>query len=190
MEYTLTPCPICWDHFKEFTAEFNRLAASHDHDKTRIQAELDHVTRQLTRLIEAIKAGVPGDAVKDESAVLEARRTELMASLDAAPSPAPRLHPNIAEVYRDKVAHLVSALNDDGTRAEASEAIRALIDEVRLAPEDGALKIELYGELAALLAHGNDAKNNHPRAKDPGVQVTMVAGARNPRELLMLRVEV
>jgi site-specific DNA recombinase len=112
---------------KEFIAEFNRLAASHDRDKTRIQAELDHVTRQLTRLIEAIKSGVPGEAVKDEIAVLEARRTELMASLEAAPPPAPRLHPNIAEVYRDKVAHLVSALNDDGTRAEASEAIRALI---------------------------------------------------------------
>ena len=160
---------------KEFIAEFNRLAASHDHDKTRIQAELDHVTRQLTRLIEAIKSGVPGEAVKDEIAVLEARRTELMASLEAAPPPAPRLHPNIAEVYRDKVAHLVSALNDDGTRAEASEAIRALIDEVRLVPEDGALKIELYGELAALLSLG---QNKHPRAKDPGVQVTMVAGAR------------
>ena len=105
---------------KEVTAEFNRLAASHDHDKTRIQAELDHVTRQLTRLIEAIRSGVPGDAVKDEIAILEARKTELMASRDAAPPPAPRLHPNIAEVYRDKVAHLVSSLNDDGTRAKAS----------------------------------------------------------------------
>ena len=159
---------------EEFTTEFNRLAASNDGDKARQQVELDRVTREITRLIEAIKSGVPGEAVKDEINALETQKTDLTAKLDAGPPPQPRLHPNIAQVYRDKVAHLVDALNDEGTRAEASEAIRALIDEVRLVPKDGTLKIELYGELAALLSLG---QNKHPRAKDPGVQVTLVAGA-------------
>ncbi len=59
---------------------------------------------------------------------------------------------------------------------EASEAIRGLIETVRLTPENGALKIELYGELAALLTLGQPHKNQHPRTNDPGVQVTMVAG--------------
>jgi hypothetical protein len=39
------------------------------------------------------------------------------------------------------------------------------------------LKIELYGELAALLKLGTEPKNEHPQAKSEGVQITMVAGA-------------
>ena len=64
------------------------------------------------------------------------------------------------------------ALNREDTRAEASEAIRALIDEIRLVPEDGELKIELFGELAALVGLANE----NPRSDDRGLQVTLVAG--------------
>ena len=39
------------------------------------------------------------------------------------------------------------------------------------------MKIELYGELAALLKLGTEPKNEHPQAKSEGVQITMVAGA-------------
>ena len=38
-------------------------------------------------------------------------------------------------------------------------------------------KIELYGELAALLKLGTEPKNEHPQAESEGVQITMVAGA-------------
>ena len=48
---------------------------------------------------------------------------------------------------------------------------------VRLVPEVGELKIEIYGELAALLSLGQEHENKHPRADAPGVQVTLVAGA-------------
>jgi hypothetical protein len=48
-------------------------------------------------VIEAIKAGVPGAAVKDEMASLETRRIELLGQLEGAPPPMPRLHPNLAE---------------------------------------------------------------------------------------------
>jgi len=55
--------------------------------------------------------------------------------------------------------------------------IRALIDEIRLVPEDGRLGIVLRGDLAAILAFANAKKN--PRLDDEtGVQVTLVAGAR------------
>ena len=56
------------------------------------------------KLIDAIKAGVPGAAVKDEIAVLEARQLELLAQKRAAPPPMPRLHPNLAELYRKKAS--------------------------------------------------------------------------------------
>ena len=45
------------------------------------------------------------------------------------------------------------------------------------------MKIELYGELAALLKLGTEPKNEHPQAKSERVQITMVAGARNRRYL-------
>jgi len=41
-------------------------------------------------------------------------------------------------------------------------------------PEDGELKIELFGELAALIGLANKS----PRSDDQGLQVTLVAGAR------------
>src|SRR5262249_10055904 len=111
-------------------------------------------------------------AVKNEMAVLEARRVELSARLEAAPTPMPRLHPNLAEVYRQKVINLAEALNEEDTRLEAAECIRELIEEVRLVPRRGELEIEVYGELAALI----NLANGHPRSKGTGVQITLVAG--------------
>ena len=64
------------------------------------------------------------------------------------------------------------------TRVTNSD-IRAFIEEVRLVPDDGNLRIELFGELAALI----NLTNEHPRSKETGVQVTLVAGARNRRYL-------
>jgi len=66
---------------------------------------------------------------------------------------------------------------------DANAAIRQLIELGQLVPENGELKIELYGELAALLKLGTEPKNEHPQAKSEGVQITMVAGARNRRYL-------
>jgi hypothetical protein len=113
--------------------------------------------------------------------VLEARRVEFLARLEAAPPPMPRLHPNLAELYRQKVTNLAEALNDEHTRLEAAECLRELIEEIRLVPENGKLRVELYGELAALLS----LANGHPRSKGTGVQITLVAGACNHREFTL-----
>ena len=84
---------------------------------------------------------------------------------------------SLAAIYKEKIANLVRSLNDPNTLIEANTAIRQLIERVQLVPENGELKIELYGELAALLKLGTEPKNEHPQAKDEGVQITMVAGA-------------
>ena len=125
----------------------------------------------------AIKSGVPGTAVKDEISRLESRKTDLKNKLTVVPAPQPRLHPRLADVYRNKVANLVEALNAPDTVADAAEAIRDLIEAVRLVPEEGELKIEIYGELAALISLGQERKNKHPGGDTSGVQVTLVAGA-------------
>jgi len=67
------------------------------------------------------------------------------------------------------------------TRVTNSD-IRALIEEVRLVPDDGNLRIELFGALSTLF----NLTNELPRSKETGVQVTLVAGARS----LLFRTQV
>jgi len=85
-----------------------------------------------------------------------------------------------------KVTNLAEALNDEHTRLGAAECIRQLIEEIRLSPENGKLRVELYGELAAPL----NLANEHPRSKGTGVQITLVAGACNHRELTLRPVSI
>ncbi len=114
---------------------------------------------------------------------LKARKIELEQRRDQAPAPVARFHPNLADLYSQKVANLTDALNIETTRAEASDAIRSLIDEIRLVPGDGKLEIEIFGELAALI----NLANEHPRSKETGVQVTLVSGAGFVQDPTMLK---
>ena len=131
----------------EFHREVNRLAADRDIGRDRIARDLEKTNRDLKRIVQAIKDGIPALTLKDELMELEARKLELEQMASKEPAPIPRLHPRLADLYRHKVDDLHDALNQEDTRTEASEAIRALIDEIRLIPEDGELKIELFGEL-------------------------------------------
>ena len=156
----------------EFQREVNRQASEQDLRHDRARRDLEKTEREIRRLIEAIKAGVPGAIVKGEMTTLETRRSDLLSQLEAAPPPTPRLHPSIAEIYRQKIVDLGEALNDERTRTEAAECIRELIEEIRLVPEKGKLRIELFGKLAALI----NLANKNPRSGGTGVQVTLVAG--------------
>jgi site-specific DNA recombinase len=156
----------------EFQREVNRRASEQDLRHDRAKLDLEKTEREIRRLIEAIKAGVPGDIVKGEMTILETRRGNLLGQLEAAPPPAPRLHPSIAEVYQQKIVNLGEALNDERTRTEAAECIRDLIEEIRLVPQKGKLRIELFGKLAALI----NLANKNPRSGGTGAQVTLVAG--------------
>jgi hypothetical protein len=98
-------------------------------------------------------------------------------ALDGIKPPAQitRFNPNVAEVYRQKAAHLEEALNDPALREDAAEILRGLVDEIRLAPvDDGALQVELFGELAAIVTLGENAKAN--RAVDTTARFSLVAG--------------
>ena len=159
----------------EFRREVNRQAAEQNIRRNQSERDLERTERDIRRLIEAIKAGVPGAAVKDEMTTLEARRINLLSQLKEGPPPMPHLHPNIAEAYRQKVDNLAEALNEECTCTEAAECIRELIEEIRLVPDNGKLKVELYGELAALI----NLANEHPRSKATDVQITLVAGTRS-----------
>ncbi len=111
---------------------------------------------------------------------LEARKAELttrLKSLGAAGAPV-HLHPSLALVYKQKVTDLTASLNNDHARPEATEALRALISEVRMIPNEAAEHghvIELYGELGAILGLA-DGENDEPRRIKGGVSYSVVAG--------------
>ena len=94
------------------------------------------MNRDLDRLVQALLDGVPGSRVKDRMAALEVRKAELEALLADAVEEPVLLHPNMAEVYRAKIARLADALHDEHERSEATEIIRGLIDRIVLTPKD------------------------------------------------------
>jgi hypothetical protein len=58
--------------------------------------------------------------------------------------------PNLADVYRQRVAELTRVLEADNA-AEAWALVRSLVETITLVPEGGVLRIEVRGELAAIL---------------------------------------
>ena len=87
---------------------------------------------------------------------LEARRETLTASLEAPAPVQPRLHPNLAQMYRDKVARLHEAFQSGTDAPEALDKLRQIIERIVLTPvPDGkGFEIELIGEIAAMVRLG------------------------------------
>ena len=83
----------------------------------------------IKKLIDAIKAGVPGEALRDEMQTLENQRTEIESKLEEAPVATPRLHPNLPAIYQGKITSLIDAQNTPDTVTQANKAIRQLIEK-------------------------------------------------------------
>ena len=167
--------------FKEFAEEFyreiNRLRLQQSATQDVKRQELTRIEQRIRRIVDAIADGAPARALKDELLALEDRQETLQAAMREAPKPAPLIHPNLAEIYRRKVAMLHDALEDTETRAEAFEAIRALISAIVLTPADGELTIDLQGHIAHILTLASESRK--PAALSDGFvqQVKLVAGA-------------
>ncbi len=162
--------------FKEFAAAFiaerNTILAQQNAQFDAAKAELTRVKSRQKVLVQALADGVPARTVKDEMIALEAKEDELTALLANQPASEPALHPNLAEVYRERVAALHEALADPATKDEAFSIIRTLIDEVRPVPEDGQLRVEIRGALAAILALA--AQNNKTARVGPDGSVSVL----------------
>jgi hypothetical protein len=168
----------------EYRREVNRLNAARNNERAYWSDELSRIERQIRAVIDAIKDGLRTLGMREELLALEARKQELAIKIKRALVPVPRLQPKLANLYRQRIERLHEELNRPELRAEAAEALRGLIDEVRLIPEDGRLEIELAGNLAGILAL--TAGERKPAAESRGgLQVTLVAGARNCLDLLL-----
>src|SRR5262245_37111378 len=154
----------------------NRLRMEHRATLTAAEREIDRIEGRRKKLVEMVMEGVPPSEVKGELTANAARREELKAKLAAADAPPPLLHPEMADLYRQKVTTLAQALEQPETRTEATEALRGLVDAIILTPADSELRIELKGNLAAMLSAATNAKRS-PETGDLSLQVEMVAGA-------------
>jgi site-specific DNA recombinase len=157
----------------EYQRELNRLSAAADLEHTQQREDLGRTEREIRAVIEAIKSGIRTPTMQAELLALEARKEQLVGMLKETRPALVHLHPNLAELYREKVAKLDEELNAEAVRAEAAEVLHDLIREIRLIPEEGQLEIELIGDLAAILALANKSPRQAALA---GAKITLVAG--------------
>jgi site-specific DNA recombinase len=134
-----------------FIAELNAERRQQEGLKKQRERELADVTRKLDGLIEAIANGLRSPGLQQKLDELERRKAALEAD-GGPPAESPiRLHPNLSELYRQKVAALHRAFEDPLTRDEAIGLLRGLIESVRLTPQGEALEIELAGDIARMV---------------------------------------
>ncbi|WP_240334308.1 hypothetical protein [Sphingobium estronivorans] len=129
------------DFCDEFTREMNRLRME---GRASIDGDLDILLNLILR-------GGAADKINARMVAMETRKKELEQMLAAADEPPPLLHSNMAHHYRQQLDELYQALQEDceAKRLEAAEVIRSLVQEIILSPEEGELKIDVRGDLAA-----------------------------------------
>jgi site-specific DNA recombinase len=139
----------------------NRLRMEHRASASHARLERATIDREIAQVIRAIREGFAGPQLKATMSALQARKAELDGQLAATQDPIPLLHPNMADVYRAKVEELRAALEREDSRAQAAEAIRALIDGIVLTPDGDGLN-------CAEGQPGGDARGRPKRKKVAG----------------------
>ena len=101
------------------------------------------------------------------------------------------IHPNLAELYRRRVADLEQLLADPELGSEAMDLIRSMITQITVVPRDGVdgVDLELAGDLARILHLCSTSTMNQNAQAVGGAGrlgvssygVSVVAGTRNPR---------
>lgn len=112
----------CEEFCHSFTEEMTRLRRDHLAGQAGQRRELAAVARRQREIIDAIVEGYRSEAWKAELLVLDAKKEQLDAALRAPELPA--LHPNMAQVYRDKATALAVGLEREDERDGASQALR------------------------------------------------------------------
>lgn len=138
---------------RAFNEEINRTRCEQEAQRDSLAREKKEVKRQIANLLDAVAFGaLRGTSLQGRLEALEARQAQIGADLANLSAQPVRLHPNLAHLYREKVAALHALLTDETTRTEAVEIIRSLIDRIVLWPsEAGGLEIELMGDLAGMV---------------------------------------
>ena len=164
---------------RAYVEETNRLNHERRAAGASDRLQLQKVRKTIQGLVVLAEEGKGSRTLVERLVALEAEEDALVAKLAEAPADTPDVHPNIAELYRRKVARLAEALNDPADRDEAADALRALIDQVVLTPGDrrGEVHAVLHGEFGAILDWLEARNDDTPEAWASGVSVSVGAGA-------------
>nr|WP_314073378.1 hypothetical protein [uncultured Roseococcus sp.] len=119
----------------EFPAESHRLRAEASSGPHEVRRELAGVERQLQGLIDMMIDGFRAPGLQERLNQFETRKAQLAAAVMAGEQgdSLPRLHGNLAETCRLRVAALREALAAGGN-TEILEALRALVERVLVHP--------------------------------------------------------
>ncbi|HEX9870064.1 MAG TPA: recombinase family protein, partial [Candidatus Tectomicrobia bacterium] len=112
----LTPDLVA-EFISEFRAEWNRLQGERRTAASQRDRKLADVKRKLARIVVALEEGIITPTTKGRLEALEAEKAQLESA--PAEAPLPSIHPNLAELYRHKVARLEEELADPEIAAEA-----------------------------------------------------------------------
>ena len=163
------------EFISEYQAEWNRLQGERRAAATQRERKRADVKRKLAGIVEAIERGIITPTTKERLEALEAEKAQLESA--PAEAPLPSIHPNLAELYRNKVARLEEELADPEIAAEAKSVLRSLIKTIKVTPgaKRGEVDLELHGELATILA-ASQGKKNIGGTPESRIQVSVVAG--------------
>jgi site-specific DNA recombinase len=140
------------EFIRAYQAEVNAERASEEQERLADARRLEQVNRQLDGLITAISEGLRGTGLQDRLSALESEKARLEDNLRKPPPSPIRLHPQLADAYRHRVANLARHLNSQDDRTEALDIVRSLIERVAVKPAEGsAIEIEIVGELASMV---------------------------------------
>lgn len=142
------------DLIAEFTRayqeEVNRLAATAGSRRADGERQLKAVERKIRAIADAVENGLYALTMIDRMRPLEGERLALREGRPVVQSPAPVLvHPNLAELYRRRVADLEQLLADPelGSEASAGDLARILPFCSRNAPKQNAQAVGGSGRL-------------------------------------------
>ena len=152
---------ISEEAFRVFEAEARQAIKDLRPDQSGAQKRLREAQNEIGNIMGAIKAGIITSSTKSALLAAENKQADAEAEIKAAKSYEPaQMLPRAKEIYRG----LVSRLENIDDVQMAREAIRELIGEVRLVPEQGTLTAEIAEDG---LSHV--------------LQISLVAGTRSVR---------
>ncbi|MFW7269907.1 recombinase family protein [Gluconacetobacter sp. Hr-1-5] len=174
---------------KAYTEETNRLNHERRANSAGWKAELAKVEKGIAGIMTAIENGMFDLHMKARMQELRDREVDLNALLSSELEDTLDIHPNVAAMFKKKVERLTESLNQPEDRAEASEAVRALVEKIVLSPGDkrGEIFATLYGELGTLLRFVNQRDTKSGKSLKGLAKTSMwesvVAGEGNQRYL-------
>ena len=144
---------------REFQDEYARLLAERTSQQSDIERKLNEADRKLKAMTAAIEDGFYQANMKTRMTALVAQKAALTEQTTPQKSTdSDFVHPRLHEIYARKIATLQEMLDGDDADT-ARELIRSMIEKVTItsgARPEGYSAV-LHGELAAILAVGEDA---------------------------------